>query len=143
MLQADFAIQRKEQLNATTYAFTVDCPKLAEESWCGRFVHIRCGEKPLRRPISICEIDKENGTITLVFEVRGEGTEWLASRKEGDAINFKRAAGGAARRGRVCVRTDADAQKRFSAWRSQKRTVLCFSGAAYGLRCRRLPCVRL
>lgn len=88
MLQADFAIQRKEQLNATTYAFTVDCPKLAEESWCGRFVHIRCGEKPLRRPISICEIDKENGTITLVFEVRGEGTEWLASRKEGDAINI-------------------------------------------------------
>ncbi len=87
MLQADFPIVSIKRLNATTYYFVLACPALAEESWCGRFVHIRCGEKPLRRPISICTIDKDRGLLSLVFEVRGEGTAWLAERKTGDLLN--------------------------------------------------------
>ena len=87
MFQSCYKIKSMEQLNPTTYRLILDCAELAEESWCGRFVNIRCGEKPLRRPISICEIDKANGTITLVFEVRGEGTEWLAARKADDELD--------------------------------------------------------
>lgn len=88
MLQSFYKIQSVRQLNATTYSFVIACKDLANESWCGRFVNIQCGEKTLRRPISISEIDQENGTITLVFEVRGEGTAWLAQRKAGDEINI-------------------------------------------------------
>lgn len=88
MIQSNFTIQAVEQLNKTTFSFTIDCPPLAQESWCGRFVQIRCGEKPLRRPISISEIDQKNGTITIVFEVRGEGTAWLAQQKAGAQINL-------------------------------------------------------
>lgn len=88
MFQAFYKIQSVEQLNATTYRFVIACPNLAGESWCGRFVNIQCGEKTLRRPISICEIDQENGTITLVFEVRGEGTKWLSERKAGEELNI-------------------------------------------------------
>lgn len=87
MFQSEYNIQSMTQLNPTTYSLVLDCAELAAESWCGRFVNIRCGEKPLRRPISISEIDKENGTITLVFEVRGEGTEWLSMRKAGDKLD--------------------------------------------------------
>ena len=76
MLQAFYTIQSKEQIGKATYSFVIDCPPLAAMSRCGCFVHIQCGEKPLRRPISISEIDAKNGTITLVFEVRGEGTQW-------------------------------------------------------------------
>ena len=71
MFQSFYKIQSVEQLNPTTFSFVVDCKNLAAESWCGRFVNIQCGEKTLRRPISISEIDQEMGTITLVFEVRG------------------------------------------------------------------------
>ena len=88
MLQADFKIAFVRRLNETTYQFVIDCPPLAQESWCGRFVHVRCGEKPLRRPISICSIDQDAGTITLVFEVRGDGTAWLAARREGETLNI-------------------------------------------------------
>ncbi len=88
MIQAYFKIQSVEELNPATYSFVIDCPNLAKESWCGRFVNIQCGEKPLRRPISISEIDQENGTVTIVFEVRGEGTAWLAERKAGDELNI-------------------------------------------------------
>lgn len=88
MIQAYFKIQSVEQLNRTTYSFVIDCPALAKESWCGRFVNILCGEKPLRRPISISEIDGERGTITIVFEVRGEGTAWLAAKKAGEELSI-------------------------------------------------------
>lgn len=88
MIQAYFKIQSVEKLNPTTYSFTILCPELAKESVCGQFVNILCGEKTLRRPISISEIDKENGTITLVFEVRGEGTAWMATRKAGDELDI-------------------------------------------------------
>lgn len=87
MFQSCYKVQSIVQLNSTTYRLVLECAELAAESWCGRFVNIRCGEKTLRRPISISEIDKENGTITLVFEVRGAGTEWLSTRKAGDELD--------------------------------------------------------
>lgn len=56
----------------------------------GQFVHIKCGDGLLlRRPISVCDWTQSGGgdTITIVFEVRGEGTAWLAARKEGDTLD--------------------------------------------------------
>lgn len=41
----------------------------------------------LRRPISICEVDREQGSIRILFDVRGEGTRVMAQMKEGDLID--------------------------------------------------------
>ena len=59
MFQKSYKILSTEKLNNTTFSFVISCPELAEESWCGRFVNVLCGEKTLRRPISISEIDKQ------------------------------------------------------------------------------------
>ena len=56
----------------------------------GQFVHIKCGDGLLlRRPISICEWtgSRDGDTITVVFEVRGEGTRWLAQQNEGETLD--------------------------------------------------------
>ena len=55
----------------------------------GQFVHVKCGDGLLlRRPISISEwTESGGGTITIVFEVRGEGTAWLAERGLGDTLD--------------------------------------------------------
>ena len=56
----------------------------------GQFVHIRCGGSLLlRRPISVCscQADEPEDLLSLVFEVRGEGTAWLAGRREGDTLD--------------------------------------------------------
>ena len=56
----------------------------------GQFVHIKCGGGLLlRRPISICgwTEGKNGGTLTIVFEVRGEGTAWLARRPAGHTVD--------------------------------------------------------
>ncbi len=62
----------------------------------GQFVHIKCGDGfLLRRPISVCccQEDEPSDLITIVFEVRGEGTEWLAKREEGDELDVLGLAG--------------------------------------------------
>lgn len=56
----------------------------------GQFVHIKCGDGLLlRRPISVCSCqeDEPEDTLAIVFEVRGEGTAWLAERNEGDTLD--------------------------------------------------------
>ena len=54
----------------------------------GQFVHIRANGFTLRRPISICGIDRENGTLRIVFEIRGEGTAEIAKLNKGDLIDM-------------------------------------------------------
>ena len=75
------------RLNEYAYALTLEVgEEMAAQTSCGQFVHIKCGEERLlRRPISICSWDKT--TLRVVFEVRGEGTEWLSRRKVGDELD--------------------------------------------------------
>ena len=66
---------------------TIECPEIAALSKAGQFVHIRVPGFTLRRPISICEVDKQAGTIRILFDIRGEGTKALANTKEGDLLD--------------------------------------------------------
>jgi dihydroorotate dehydrogenase electron transfer subunit len=56
----------------------------------GQFVHIKCGDGLLlRRPISVCSCreDGSSDLLRVVFDVRGEGTQWLAQRQEGEYLD--------------------------------------------------------
>lgn len=62
----------------------------------GQFVHIKCGEGLLlRRPISVCTCQEEEPSdlLRIVFETRGEGTQWLAERSEGESLDVLGLAG--------------------------------------------------
>ena len=63
----------------------------------GQFIHIQCGEGLLlRRPISVCSCmieDDLSDLVAIVFEIRGEGTEWLAKREVGDEVDVLGLAG--------------------------------------------------
>ena len=56
----------------------------------GQFIsmYTNDGTKLLPRPISICEIDKENGALRVVYRVTGEntGTKQFSEAKSGDVI---------------------------------------------------------
>ncbi len=65
---------------------------MVRSSWKnpGQFVHIKCGDSLLlRRPISVacCREDDPADLITIVFEVRGAGTAWLAERGPGETLD--------------------------------------------------------
>lgn len=68
------------------YSMIIDAPLVAKIAAPGQFVHVKCGGLTLRRPISITSA--RHGQIRICYEVRGEGTNWLAGLKSGDKIDF-------------------------------------------------------
>ncbi len=86
--QGQYIITNKQSLAKGIYSFEIKCPEIAEIAAPGQFVHIRTGSFTLRRPISICGINKEKGTLRIVFEIRGEGTSQIARLNSGDLIDM-------------------------------------------------------
>ncbi len=52
----------------------------------GQFLSILCPPKTLRRPFGV--YDFNDGVITILFRLRGDGTNYLKNLKIGDTINF-------------------------------------------------------
>ena len=86
--QGQFIIVSKMAIAKEIYSFEIACPEVAQAAVPGQFVHIRACGFTLRRPISICGINKEKGTLRIVFEVRGEGTAKIAELNKGDLIDM-------------------------------------------------------
>jgi dihydroorotate dehydrogenase electron transfer subunit len=69
------------------FSLTMEAPAIAALAAPGQFVHIACGEgNLLRRPISIC--DFQGDRIRVVYQVKGDGTKWLSTRKAGDTLDM-------------------------------------------------------
>lgn len=88
MVEENFKIVSINVIAKEIYDVLVKCPPIAQIAKPGQFVHIKCDGLSLRRPISICQIDKANETIRLVFQAKGKGTEWISGRKAGDTLNI-------------------------------------------------------
>ena len=70
------------------YSLWLKTDKIAAQARPGQFVSVYCndGGHLLPRPISLCEIDQEKGTLRLVYRVVGKGTEMFAALKAGDSV---------------------------------------------------------
>ena len=69
---------------------TLKAPEIAKFSKPGQFVNLKLSEtlEPLlRRPISLHRIDAENGTLTMLYLVVGEGTAMMSRMEPGETIN--------------------------------------------------------
>ncbi|GAE24183.1 dihydroorotate dehydrogenase electron transfer subunit [Halalkalibacter wakoensis JCM 9140] len=56
----------------------------------GQFLHLRVDESHdllLRRPISICDVDVENETVTMLYRTEGKGTKRISLKHEGESID--------------------------------------------------------
>lgn len=82
---------KKEILLEGLYKFSVEAKEIVDLAKPGNFVEIRVNENLdpfLRRPISIYNMDKENGILEFIFQVKGKGTEILSQKEEGDLIDI-------------------------------------------------------
>lgn len=72
------------------YSIVLKTPEVAKQAKAGQFVSVYCqdGSRLLPRPISLCEVDKEAGTIRLVYRVAGKGTEEFSMYKPGDNVEI-------------------------------------------------------
>ena len=82
---------KKEQLKQDIFKFSIKAPNIVKNSKPGNFIEIRITEQLdpfLRRPISIYNLDRENGILEFIFQVKGKGTEILSKKKVGDLIDI-------------------------------------------------------
>lgn len=86
--QGKYPIISKQAIAKGIFDLTIKCPEIAEITKTGQFAQVSAEGFFLRRPISICDIDKEKGTIRLVFEVRGKGTDKISELNKGDSIDI-------------------------------------------------------
>ncbi|MGD0152644.1 MAG: dihydroorotate dehydrogenase electron transfer subunit [Thermacetogeniaceae bacterium] len=71
------------------FLLTLEAPELAAAAQPGQFAMIGCGsgyDPFLRRPLSIHRIQRTAGAASFLYRVRGQGTEWLAARRQGEFV---------------------------------------------------------
>lgn len=82
----------QECLGAGIYDLTIQTKEIAAHAKAGQFVSVYSDDssKLLPRPISLCGIDAEAGTLRLVYRVTGEGTgtEEFSRLKKGDTVKI-------------------------------------------------------
>lgn len=84
-------ILRIEKLKEDLYKFSIKAEEVVNSARPGQFIEIRVvdGIEPLlRRPISIYNLDKENGVLEFIFQVKGKGTNLLSKRKVGEELDI-------------------------------------------------------
>ncbi|MBE6895174.1 MAG: sulfide/dihydroorotate dehydrogenase-like FAD/NAD-binding protein [Ruminococcaceae bacterium] len=81
-----YKILKKDFLNPTVCRMVVAAPLIAKKAQPGQFVILRALEDSERIPLTISDYDAENGTVTIIFQLVGEGTMELSTLCENDSI---------------------------------------------------------
>ena len=79
-------ILEKAQLNDTIYQMVVSAKRVAKNCLPGQFVIVRMDDDGERIPLTICDYDKNAGTVTIVFQVVGAETKRMTALNKGDCF---------------------------------------------------------
>lgn len=82
-----YKILKAEELTTNIYMMVVDAPRVAKSCQPGQFIIVRLDEEGERIPLTICDYDRNEGTITIVFQTVGASTYEMASLKAGDSFH--------------------------------------------------------
>ena len=81
-----YQIVGKKSLNPTVTQMEILAPFVAKKALPGQFIILRVDEDGERIPLTIAGYDREKGTVTIIFQIVGGGTERLNHKNEGDYI---------------------------------------------------------
>lgn len=106
-------VLRQKAVASDIRRLTVALPKEGPRPHAGQFYMLRCwgaAETPvLSRPISVHDVDEREGTLTFLYQIKGEGTQKLAHLAWGQTLTLTGPCGNgfdvaaAAAAGRVAV----------------------------------------
>ena len=82
-----YKILSKKELCPNQFEIKVDAPYVVRNAEAGQFIIFRAKENSERVPLTIADVDKEKGELTLVFMAVGYSTKQLASLNVGDEIH--------------------------------------------------------
>ena len=81
-----YKIVKKSELTTNIYLMEVEAGRVAKRCMPGQFVIVRMDDEGERIPLTICDYDREKGTVTIVFQSVGAGTKLMADLSEGDSF---------------------------------------------------------
>ncbi|MCD8187043.1 MAG: sulfide/dihydroorotate dehydrogenase-like FAD/NAD-binding protein [Ruminococcus sp.] len=82
-----FEILEKRSLNSTVTLMRINAPMIAKKAEPGQFIILRTDENGERIPLTIADFDRENGSVTIIFQIVGATTEKLNHLNEGDCLH--------------------------------------------------------
>lgn len=83
-----YEILEKKELGTSGLLFemVIKTPLIAQKAYAGNFLLLRINETGERFPLTIADYDREQGTITIAFQVVGKSTKLLSHQNVGDKI---------------------------------------------------------
>lgn len=81
-----YKIIKKRILNPTVTLMEIYAPDVARKAEPGQFIILRVDEFGERIPLTVADFDRENGTVTIIFQIVGATTEKLNHKNEGEFI---------------------------------------------------------
>jgi ferredoxin--NADP+ reductase len=81
-----YPIIAREDLAPVTKLLKIKAPAVARKARAGQFVIVRADECGERIPLTIADLDRESGEITLVFQEVGKTTKLLGTMQVGDEL---------------------------------------------------------
>ena len=81
-----YKIIKAEILNEIVYLMVVEAPMVAKHCQPGQFIIVKEDDAGERIPLTICDYDREAGTVTIVFQPIGASTEKFAKLQAGDSF---------------------------------------------------------
>lgn len=82
-----YKIVRKKVLNPTVTLMDIEAPLVAKKAEPGQFIILRVDDEGERIPLTIADYDRDNGTVTIIFQIVGATTEKLNQKAEGEYIS--------------------------------------------------------
>ncbi len=81
-----FLIKSKKILNNSVTQMAIHAPLVAKKAKAGQFIILRVDSEGERIPLTIADYDRDEGTVTIIFQIVGSTTEKLNALNEGDGV---------------------------------------------------------
>ena len=81
-----YEIIEKKVLNPTVTLMEIYAPDVARKAEPGQFIILRVDENGERIPLTIADFNREDGTVTIIFQIVGATTEKLNHKNKGEYI---------------------------------------------------------
>jgi len=82
-----YKILQAEELTTNIYLMVVEAKRVAKSCQPGQFIIVRMDEDGERIPLTICDYDREKGTVTIVFQIVGAATQKMSVLRTGDSFH--------------------------------------------------------
>ena len=81
-----YKILEKKVLNPTVVQLQIEAPLVASKARPGQFIILRVDEDGERIPLTVAGVNKDNGTVKIIFQVVGGTTKKLSYKEAGEYI---------------------------------------------------------